>query len=71
MSKNSVTFRCEPELKDQLVKLAKASGLDISKYIIGILSNAVAAHTILRARTTYEEIHNPVLRVAERGKRYR
>ena len=56
MPKGNITFRCEPDLKRAVTRLAKASDIGLSKYIIGVLTNAVKNQTVLREKTTFEEI---------------
>lgn len=56
MPKDNITFRCDSELKRELKRLAKASDIGLSRYIIGVLTNAVRNKTLVRERTTYEEV---------------
>ena len=56
MPRANITFRCEPDLKRAVIRLAKASDIGLSKYIIGVLTNAVKTQTVLREKTTFEEI---------------
>jgi hypothetical protein len=56
MPKGNITFRCEADLKRAVLRLAKASDIGLSKYIVGILTNAVKSQTVLREKTTFEEI---------------
>ena len=56
MPKGNITFRCEPDLKRAVTRLAKASDIGLSKYIIGVLTTAVKNQTVLREKTTFEEI---------------
>lgn len=56
VAKENITFRCSPELKRSVIRLAKASDIGLSKYIIGILTNAVKSQTVLREMTTFEEV---------------
>jgi hypothetical protein len=56
MPRGNITFRCEPDLKRAVIRLAKASDIGLSKYIVGVLTNAVKNQTVLREKTTFEEI---------------
>lgn len=56
MPRGNITFRCEPDLKRAVIRLAKASDIGLSKYIVGILTNAVKNQTVLREKTTFEEV---------------
>jgi len=56
MPRGNITFRCEPALKRAVTRLAKASDIGLSKYIVGLLTNAVKSQTVLREKTTFEEI---------------
>ena len=56
VAKENITFRCSPELKRSLIRLAKASDIGLSKYIIGILTNTAKNQTVLREKTTFEEV---------------
>jgi hypothetical protein len=39
-----------------VIRLAKASDIGLSKYIVGLLTNAVKSQTVLREKTTFEEV---------------
>jgi hypothetical protein len=56
MPRGNVTFRCELDLKRAVTRLAKASDIGLSKYIVGVLTNAVKSQTVLREKTTFEEV---------------
>lgn len=56
MPRENITFRCEPGLKRAVIRLAKASDIGLSKYIVGVLTNAVKGQTVLREKTTFEEV---------------
>jgi hypothetical protein len=58
--KGNITFRCEPDLKRAVVRLAKASDIGLSKYIIGVLTNAVKHQTLVRETTTFEDVRGKI-----------
>jgi hypothetical protein len=72
MSKTTIGFACDPELAAKVREVAKGSGLTVSKWVYAVVSEAVRKRIAVRKTTTYELVEaKPLLKVAEKGKRYR
>ena len=64
-----VGFSTTPEFAEQVRAAAKASSLTVSKWVYGVVQEAVRNKLAVRERVTYEVIDpKPVLRVAEKRK---
>jgi len=64
-----VGFSTTPEFAEQVRSAAKASSLTVSKWVYGVVQEAVRNKLAVRERVTYEVIDpKPVLRVAEKRK---
>jgi len=72
MKKTTIGFACDPEFAGRVKDAAKASGLTVSRWVYAVVSAAVNKQVAVRKTTTYEIIEaKPILKVADRAKRYR
>lgn len=73
--KKTLAIGCavEPDFAEKVRTAAKDCDLSVSEWIRGVLERAIETGVRVRRRTTYEVIEpsKPLLKMAERGKRYR
>lgn len=72
--KKTLALGCavEPAFAEKVRAAAKDCDLSVSEWIRGVLERAIETGVRVRRRTTYEVFEpKPVLKVADRSKRYR
>lgn len=73
--KKTLSIGCavEPAFAERVRAAAKSCDLTVSEWVRGVLEKAIQSGVQVRRHTTYEVIEpaKPLLKVAERGKRYR